>query len=183
MRKIRYFCLFMIFLLAPLLVSADTTVSPILKLSWGPNFGWMNWRGDITNGAVFDNTDYLSGYIWSPNCGWIHLGDGSPAGGTHYANDSAVDYGVNITGEDGNFYYLTGYAWSPNMGWINFNADGDFAARFGAATSPRIAKTTGVLGGIVWSPNCGWLPLNSGGLTRVDINGGGIEATTGWMLR
>jgi hypothetical protein len=174
----------MIFLLAPVLVSADTTVSPTLKFSWGPNYGWMNWQGDITNGVVFDNTDTLSGYIWSPNCGWINLGDGSPAGGTHYANNSAGDYGVNITGEDGNCYYLTGYGWSPNIGWINFNADGDFTARFGAETSPTINKSTGVMGGYVWSPNCGWLPLNSGGSNRVDINGGDFATeSTGWMLR
>ncbi|MBN1900424.1 hypothetical protein JW926_03750 [Candidatus Sumerlaeota bacterium] len=184
MRKIRYVCLFMLFLLAPLWIYADTTVDPVFKFSWGPNIGFMNWQADITNGVKFDNTDSLSGYIWSANCGWINVGNDLSLKGFKYANDSPDDYGVNISGEDANFYYLSGYAWSPNIGWINFDADSDFDTRFGIDTVPRITKSNGVLQGYAWGANCGWLPLNSGGSIQVDLDGGSIPTeSTGWMLR
>jgi len=179
----RLFLALLFLLLGAHILMAGTTVSDTDKYSWGPDIGWLNWQGDKTNGVVFDNTDYLSGYIWSANCGWIHLGDGSPVNGTAYANDSADDYGVNISGEDGNYYYLTGYAWAQNIGWINFNADGDFAARFGVYIPPVIFKSTGGLEGYVWSANCGWLPLKSEGVAQVDLTGQAIPVTTGWMLR
>jgi len=183
-KSCRRILLALIFLLlaAPVLM-ADTTVSDTDKYSWGSNIGWLNWQGDKTHGVVFDNTDYLSGYIFSANCGWINLGDGSPEPGTAYANDSADDFGVNISGEDGNYYYLSGYAWSPNLGWLNVNAYGDFAARFGASIPPVIFKSTGGLGGHIWSANAGWLPLKSDPIATVDLTGQPIPVITGWMLQ
>ena len=52
--------------------------------------------------------------------GWIHLGDGTPANGIRYQNNSASDYGVNHDGL-GN---LSGLAYGANIGWINARGDG-----------------------------------------------------------
>jgi len=173
----------LIFLLvAAQVLMASTTVSDTDKYSWGPNIGWLNWQGDKTHGVEFNNSDFLSGYIWSANCGWINLGDGSPANGTAYANDSADDFGVNISGEDGGFYYLSGYAWSPNLGWLNVDADLDFGVRFGAPVRPVIVKSSGILQGYIWSANAGWLPLKSDTVSAVDLSGQPIPVVTGWML-
>jgi hypothetical protein len=178
------FILALIFLLlAAPLVMAGTTVSDTDKYSWGPDIGWLNWQGDKTNGVVFDNTQYLSGYIWSANCGWIDTGDGSPDNSICYGNNTATDYGLNMLNNQLDYYYLYGYAWSPNIGWINFDADLDFAGQFGERFCPRISKTTGVMSGYAWSPNAGWLCLSSEGIALVDLNGSIKVESTGWMLR
>ena len=95
--------------------SAATTINAANKFSYGANIGWMDWRGDVANGAVIGQFT-CSGYIYAANTGWIHLGDGASVNNLHYQNNAANDYGVNHDGA-GN---LSGLAYSANTGWINF---------------------------------------------------------------
>jgi hypothetical protein len=118
--------------------------------SYAANLGWLNWRGDGPNGAVVGPA-VCSGYVYAANSGWIHLGNGSPANGSHYQNNSAADYGVNLDSA-GN---LRGSAWGANLGWINFESVG----------APRVDFTTGQLTGYAYSANAGWI-----GLTNVRVS-------------
>jgi len=129
------------------LVLAETTIDPMNKNAYGANVGWINAQGDITNGMVVGQA-FCSGYIYSANCGWIDLGDGSPANQVAYANDSATDFGVNHDGS-GN---LTGYAYGANIGWLTFEQT------YG---KPNIDLLTGALSGYVWSANAGWISLHT----------------------
>jgi hypothetical protein len=125
---------------------AATTINPVNKYAWGANFGWMDWRGDTNNGAVIG--EYVcSGYIYSANVGWIHLGSGAPTNGIQYQNLSAGDFGVNRDGL-GN---LRGHAYGANIGWINFENTG----------APKVNLATGRLSGHAYSANCGWISLSN----------------------
>lgn len=125
---------------------AVTTIDAANPYAWGANLGWLNWRGDVANGAVIG--EYVcSGYLWAADVGWISLGSGSPANGNQYQNASASDYGVNRDSL-GN---LRGYAWGANVGWINFEATG----------APRVNLVTGNFTGYAWSANCGWISLSN----------------------
>lgn len=136
---------------------AGTTVDATDKFSWAPNLGWVNWRGDVDHGAVF-NESVASGFIYSANAGWINLGDGIPEDGVRYSNHSATDFGVNVDGEsDPNAFLLSGYAYAANFGWINFGVAGVTSPQ----GRPRIEKATGILRGYAWSANTGWLTLDS----------------------
>lgn len=134
---------------------AGTTIDPVNKYAYGANIGWMDWSGDIANGAVIG--EYVcSGYIYSANCGWINLGSGTPVNGIYYQNNSAGDFGVN---QDG-FGNLRGFAYGANVGWINFTnatATGPLAL----ADQPRVDLKTGILSGYAYSANCGWISLSN----------------------
>ncbi len=134
-------------LLAPWgFVSAATTINPANPYAYGANFGWINARGDVANGAVIG--EYVcSGYIYAANVGWIHLGGGVPANGIQYENNSGTDYGVNRDGL-GN---LRGYAYGANIGWLNFENTG----------GAKVDLLTGKLSGHAWSANCGWISLSN----------------------
>src|SRR5688572_28820105 len=120
---------------------AATTVNPVNRFSYGANIGWMDWRGDVANGGVIGEFA-CSGYIYAANVGWIHLGDGTPANGIRYANNSATDFGVNYDGA-GN---LRGFAYGANIGWLNFtNRDASGAIYDG----PKVDLLTGRLSGYV----------------------------------
>ncbi|MCB2155750.1 hypothetical protein KQI84_12775 [bacterium] len=168
-----------ILLLSPLSAAlADTTVNDTDKYSFAANVGWINWEGDVTDGAHF-NTRFASGYIYAANIGWICLGDGTPAANNVYANDSAEDFGVNVDAEsDPDFFLLSGYAYSANTGWLVF----EVADSAGEEDQPRIDKTTGVMTGYVWSPNAGWIALESMGIAQVQTEVPS-EDLSGWMLR
>ncbi len=100
--------------------------------------------------------NFCSGFIYSANVGWINLGNGSPATGTSYKNDSGTDFGVNVD-SSGN---LRGYAWGANIGWINFETTGE----------PAVNPTTGKFSGYAWSANCGWISLsNAVAFVQTDI--------------
>lgn len=129
------------------LVQAETTIDPNNKTAYGANVGWINAQGDVTNGMVVGHA-FCSGYMYSANCGWIHLGDGTPANGVAYANNSATDYGINHDGL-GN---LTGYAYGANIGWINFEQT------YGM---PKVNLLNGVLSGYAYGANVGWISLNT----------------------
>ena len=150
--------------LAPRL-RAGTTTDPVNRYAYGANIGWTDWTGDTNHGAVIGN--YLcSGYIYAGNVGWINLGNGSPANGIRYQNNSATDFGVNHDGL-GN---LRGFAYSPNIGWINFEATGN----------PTVDLRSGVLRGHLWSANCGWIPLtNAFGMLQTDTLSPGALDTNG----
>ncbi len=76
---------------------AASTIDPLNRYSYGANIGWINWRGDVANGAVIG--EYVcSGYIYAANVGWINLGSGGPANGIQYQNNSAADFGLNQDG-------------------------------------------------------------------------------------
>lgn len=132
-------------------VWAGSTIHATNRWSWCASAGWMNWRTDSTNGAVIG--EYVcSGFIYSPNTGWIDLGDGSPTNGIYYTNVSTNDYGVNHDGQ-GN---LRGYAWCPSSGWISFEWTN--AAH---ADAPRVDLTTGMLSGYAWGDSLGWISLSN----------------------
>lgn len=140
MRKV----LLSLWLLACSSVAAATNIESAQAHAWSGNVGWLNWRADDTNGAVIG--EYVcSGYLYGANVGWINLGDGSPANGIRYANDSASDYGVNRM-PDGR---LRGYAYSANVGWIQFEDQGN----------PRVGVVTGRFSGHAYSANIGWINL------------------------
>lgn len=125
---------------------AATTIDPANHYAYAANLGWIDWRGDINNGAVIG--EYVcSGYLYSANVGWINLGSGTPANGIYYQNDSATDFGVNQDGL-GN---LRGYAWGANIGWINFESIG----------APKVNLFTGKMSGYAYSANCGWISLSN----------------------
>ncbi len=126
---------------------AATTINTANHHAYGANTGWIEARGDTANGAIIGEA-FCSGYIYSANCGWISLGDGSPDDGQAYGNDSSTDFGVNHDGQ-GN---LTGYAYGANIGWINFEQT------YG---QPQIDLLTGNLSGYIYSANTGWISLNN----------------------
>ena len=145
-------------------VHAVTQIDPTDRYTWGANIGWLNWQGDVTNGAGF-GPKFAYGNTYGANVGWINLGDGTPVNGTSYANNSAADFGINVDAlsDPGNFL-LSGYAYGANIGWINFNYDGTWGP---AANRPRIDKATGVFQGYAYGANVGWLPLNSDPTSRL----------------
>ena len=74
------------------------------------------------------------------------MGDGAPANGIQYQNDTASDFGVNLDA-DGN---LRGLAYGANIGWISFDNSG----------APRVDLLNGVLNGYVYGANVGWIALS-----------------------
>ena len=126
---------------------AATTIDPANPHGYGANIGWVNAEADGTNGTMIGEA-FCSGYLYSANCGWIHLGDGTPANGKAYANDSAADFGINHDGQ-GN---LSGYAYGANIGWITFEQ---------THGQPQIDLLTGDLSGYIYSANTGWISLSN----------------------
>jgi hypothetical protein len=146
-------------------LAASGTINDTLRHSWLANAGWVDWKpgGESTTIGL----SYCSGWIYSANVGWIHLGDGTPDNGWNYATTSATDYGVNLAPGG----LLTGYAWCPNAGWINFEQ---------THGRPRVDLLTGALSGHVWSANLGWMELDGSHLATdsilcTDTDGDGID--------
>ena len=142
-------------------LTAQTTVSASGRFVYGGNIGWVDARPSEEAGARVEE-HVCSGYLYSANVGWIHLGGGSPVNGYAYGNLSASDYGVNVVtsgiggGAPG---ALSGYAYGANVGWIVFDAAG----------SPRVDLATGRLSGYAYSANVGWLHLGEFALS-VSVN-------------
>jgi hypothetical protein len=133
--------------------SAATTINAVDRFAYGANIGWIDWQGDVANGAVI-GAFVCSGSIYSANAGWIQLGNGTPANGVRYQNNSPTDFGVNHDGA-GN---LRGYAYGANIGWLTFtNRDVTGAVYDG----PKVDLLSGRLSGFVWSANCGWISLSN----------------------
>ena len=125
---------------------ASSNIDPEHSSAYGANMGWIEARGDGTNGAVV-GTYYCTGYVWSANCGWIGMGNG-PTNGWHYSNAAVGDWGVNHDGAG----RLSGYAYGANIGWIAFEQTNG---------QPRIDLRTGALSGYAWSANAGWIGLTN----------------------
>jgi Bacterial TSP3 repeat len=104
------------------------------------------------------------------NFGWMDFGDGTPANGIQYQNNSATDCGVNHDGL-GN---LSGYAYGANIGWINFGW-----TTTSDVNRPRVNLLTGAFSGYAYSANMGWINLGTGNLVTnsmaiTDTDGDGI---------
>ena len=143
--------------LAP--AAAQTTINATNKYAYGANTGWINFRGDVTNGVRIGEA-YLSGSAYGANFGWMNLGDGTPVNGHTYSNTSAADCGVNHDGA-GN---LTGYAYGANISWINFGW-----AASNDPNRPRFDLLSGQFLGYAYSANTGWINLGSGSLATDTI--------------
>jgi hypothetical protein len=130
---------------------AQTTIDANERHAHGANIGWIDARPSAAQGA-FVSENVCSGYLYSANVGWIHLGDGTPADGIAYSQTNASDYGVNVAASElfgeapGR---LRGFAYGANIGWISFPAAGD----------PRVDLGTGRLSGYAYSANVGWINL------------------------
>lgn len=120
------------------------------RYGWTENGGWINLRGDDTNG-VHAGARHLKGFAWHENFGWINFGSGSPQNGESYSNASATDFGVNVESDGA----LTGYAWGENIGWIVFNTAGE------SAEQARIEQESGRFAGYAWGENIGWLSFET----------------------
>ncbi len=156
-------CLVLASTLLPLSLFATSTINATNRYAWGANIGWQDWRADGANGVVIGQF-VCSGYIYAANVGWIHLGDGSPADGVQYQNNSATDYGVNHEG-DGR---LRGFAYGANIGWVQFEDLGD----------PRVNLLNGELSGYAYGANVGWINLNTAepdGLVQADTMEPGLD--------
>ncbi len=148
--------------------SAATTINVANKCAYGANIGWLDWRGDVTNGAVIGEF-VCAGFIHSANVGRINLGHGRPANGIRYQNSLAGDFGVNHDGAG----TLSGFAYGANIGWIQFT---NTHAGGGSFDGPRVDLRTGKLSGFVWSANCGWISLsNAFALVQTDAIPGGND--------
>lgn len=138
---------------------AGTNINATHSDSWGANIGWINWRGDVTHGGVIGE-EVLGGYIYGANIGWINLGDYNPANHIHYQNNSATDFGVNVTKISSTTAILRGFAYGANVGWINFEASGN----------PTLNLTTRQLHGYAYGANIGWINLGELGVTLQSDN-------------
>src|SRR5262249_15406174 len=123
---------------------AQSTINATNRYAYGANIGWVDARGDTTNGVVIG--EYVcSGFAYAANVGWINFGTGVASNGVYYSNSSAADFGVNQDGTG----RLRGYAYGANIGWINFEDTGN----------PTVNLLTGELSGYAYSANCGWISL------------------------
>jgi hypothetical protein len=143
--------------------------------AWGGNVGWLRWRDDATNGVEL--AEFIcSGSVYSSSLGWISLGNGRPANGIQYRNDSASDYGVNVIAPSGQ---LRGFAYAANAGWVRFEEKG----------APRVDMSSGRLSGYVYGANIGWINLGDSGFwvgvdsiaAGADSDGDGIPDAWEWL--
>lgn len=164
--KMNIYTMAVVWGLSAVLAGAATTINADNAFAYGSNIGWLNLRGNGTDGAEIGRF-FSDGYIWSANVGWIRMGSGTPANGWSYANNSASDWGVNLD-ESGNF---SGFAYGGNVGWINFE-HGE------SGYEPQIDMTTGALSGYVYGANIGWISLsNSQAFAQTDYLESGPDGT------
>jgi hypothetical protein len=129
---------------ASLCTRAQSNIDPAHSLSASDFIGQINWRPGDYGAAI--NQYYSSGFLYSPNVGWIELGAGVPVNKLHYQNNSAADFGVNVDSTGA----LSGFAYGANIGWINFEQTGN----------PKVDWLTGKLSGKIYSANAGWIYLD-----------------------
>ena len=115
------------------LARADSSINETNRHAYGANVGWVNLRGDATNGVVIGEFT-CRGYAHAANVGWIRFGNGAPTNGIRYGNAAANDCGINHDGMGG----LSGYAYGANVGWIQFEPTWG---------NPRIDLATGKMSG------------------------------------
>ena len=153
-------------------VQAQSNISPTAKHAHAANAGWIDLRPSGSTGLqVHDG--FVGGNAYAANFGWINFGNGQPANGFSYTNNSATDFGLNL----GSGGALNGYAYSANVGWINFEQ---------IHGKPRIDLLTGIFSGFAYSGNVGWIDLGSSGLkanslVRADTDADGLSDT--WEMQ
>ncbi len=151
---------------------AQTNIGSTNKYSWSENCGYMNWA-DADGGlqGVRIGNNFMSGFVWMENVGWLNLGDGSPAGCV-YSNTTGADHGVNIH-PNGDLY---GLAWGENIGWVKFDTAAALSAFGDQARLDRAAQR---LRGYAWGENIGWINLDDSNVfvgttfCRADWDGSG----------
>lgn len=126
---------------------AQSNISPADHYAYGANAGWIDLRPSAADGVRVTES-FCSGNAYAANFGWIDFGDGTPANGFAYANNSAADCGVNLAG-DGS---LTGFAYAANVGWISFER---------IHGQPRLNFLTGKFTGAIYAANVGWISLDT----------------------
>lgn len=122
---------------------------------------------DIQAAPASVNSNYLVGYAWSDNIGWVSF----------YPNPNNdinnISYGVSFDGNTNNF---SGYAWSDNIGWIDFSPSSGYPET--PSHGARLASDGSVIGwiralsyGDGWD---GWIKLSGvasdGSNYGVDVN-------------
>jgi hypothetical protein len=132
---------------------SQSTISADDRHAYGANLGWIDARADVKHGARIGEF-VCAGYLYAANVGWIHLGNGIPANGIAYRNNSAADFGVNRDP----LGRLNGYAWGANFGWLVFTNRTATGATFDA---PRVDLLTGRFSGFAYAPNLGWITLSN----------------------
>jgi len=166
---LRFLTTFPAIAVAPLSATAQSTISAgsTSRSAVAANAGWIDFRPSAPDGVVVTET-YLKGSAYGANIGWITLGAGSPVNRHTYQNNSAGDYGVNVSPEG----RLSGYAYGANIGWIVFEQTYGF---------PRINYATGQIVGYAYSANIGWISFATGSTSVVtstisyeDTDGDGI---------
>jgi hypothetical protein len=123
---------------------ADSNIRADHAEAWSANTGWLNWRSDASRGVEIGQF-ICAGNVYAANFGWISLGNGRPANGIQYQNNSSSDFGVNVDSSGA----LRGLAYGANVGWISFVEAG----------APQVDPATGHLSGSAYGANIGWLNL------------------------
>ena len=115
-------------------------------------------------------TQYLSGFAWSSNIGWISFNclDGGAAACV------VSDYKVFYNDTPPNVGRLDGYAWSSNIGWIRFT---DFG--FNPEPPNTMATINLVTGDVTgWARACAVFQSGCWGALKPDYERGGWD---GWI--
>ena len=143
------------------------------QFAWSETGAWINLEGDGANGVIV-TPNYLAGFAWWQDFGWVNFGDGPPENDLHYSNATAEDFGVNNDGSGG----LSGYAWSECCGWINFNT----LAQGGSQV--RISILTGEFSGYAWCEATGWIGFEGfpTHVARTAPENVGRSSTAAWYL-
>lgn len=124
---------------------AGTNLTPASSPAYSGNAGWIDSRAGDGVAGLLAGQCVCAGFLYSANCGWINMGDGTPNNGAQYLNIHGGDCGVNrLAGGK-----LRGLAWGANIGWISFEDTGN----------PRIDPATNQLLGHAWSAGTGWSSL------------------------
>lgn len=126
-----------------------STLSTDSHFLYAANAGWIDARPSHRHGLRIGEY-FLSGWMSSPNLGWISVGDGTPTNGHAYANSDgdAADYGLNLAADGA----LSGYAYAPNFGWVSASWAGP-----NDPNRPRLNLATGVFSGHLYAANVGWI--------------------------
>jgi len=156
-------------LLAPAVIVAETTDpnDDGSQHTWTENAGWVNAEPGGDGGpGMHIAADWIKGWLWSENLGWISLSC------ENTASCARVDYGV----QHGSTGVLFGYAWSENAGWISFACENTGTC---ATVDYRVVIDlgTGELSGYAWAENTGWINLSCLNTTSCATVDFGVDTT------
>ena len=136
-----------VFLVSAISVGFAENIDPYdddSKYAYGENIGWLNFEPSTGDGVQVES-DFLTGWVWAENIGWISLScENTTSCGT-------VNYGVTNDGS-GN---LSGYGWAENVGWISFSCDNTSSC--GTVNYGVTIASEGSFDGYAWGENIGWI--------------------------